>query len=75
MVFCILFVPSGARFKCLIMSYTVAQNATFLTGASILQRMISFVYFIFIARAIGVENTGQYFFAIAFTSIFASEDL
>ncbi len=52
------------------MSYSVAQNATFLTVASVFQRMISFGYFIFIARVIGVENTGQYFFAIAFTSVF-----
>jgi len=52
------------------MSYSVAQNTTFLTAASIFQRMISFAYFIFIARMIGVENTGQYFFAIAFTAVF-----
>ncbi len=52
------------------MSYSVAQNATFLTVASIFQRIISFGYFIFIARTIGVENTGQYFFAIAFTAVF-----
>ena len=52
------------------MSYSVAQNATFITIASVFKRIISFVYFIFIARTIGVENTGQYFFAIAFTSVF-----
>ncbi len=51
-------------------SYTVAQNASFLTVASILQRAISFVYFTILARAIGVDNTGVYFFAIAFTTIF-----
>ncbi|MDD4476793.1 MAG: flippase [Patescibacteria group bacterium] len=52
------------------MSYTVAQNTSFLTSASILQKVISFAYFTLIARFIGVENTGQYFFAIAFTTIF-----
>jgi O-antigen/teichoic acid export membrane protein len=52
------------------MSYTVAQNTTFLTAASILQKVISFFYFILIARVMGVENTGQYFFAITFTTIF-----
>jgi len=52
------------------MSYTVAQNTTFFTAASVLQRVISFGYFIIIARLVGVENTGQYFFAIAFTAIF-----
>ncbi len=53
------------------MSYSVAQNTTFLTAASILQKIVSFVYFTFIARMIGVTNTGQYFFAISFTTIFA----
>lgn len=53
------------------MSYTVAQNTSFLTVASVLQKVISFVYFTVIARVIGVENTGQYFFAITFTTIFA----
>jgi len=52
------------------MSYTVAQNTSFLTAASILQKVISFFYFIFVARIIQVENTGVYFFAIAFTTIF-----
>lgn len=52
------------------MSYTVTQNTSFLTGASILQKVISFVYFTFVARLIGVENTGVYFFALTFTTIF-----
>ncbi|HLC70268.1 MAG TPA: flippase [Patescibacteria group bacterium] len=52
------------------MAYTVTQNTSFLTVASVLQKIISFVYFTIIARIIGVENTGQYFFAIAFTTVF-----
>ena len=52
------------------MSYTVAQNTSFLTIASVLQKVISFFYFIFVARLVGVENTGVYFFAITFTTIF-----
>jgi O-antigen/teichoic acid export membrane protein len=52
------------------MAYTVAQNTSFLTVASVLQKIISFGYFILVARLIGVENTGQYFFAISFTTIF-----
>ncbi len=51
-------------------SYTVAQNTSFLTIASVLQKVISFFYFIFVARIIQVENTGVYFFAISFTTIF-----
>ena len=53
------------------MSYSVAKNTSFLTTASVLQKVISFVYFTVIARLIGVENTGAYFFALTFTSIFA----
>jgi O-antigen/teichoic acid export membrane protein len=53
------------------MAYTVAQNTTFLTAASVLQKVISFFYFTILARSIGVENTGQYFFALTFTTIFS----
>lgn len=52
------------------MSYTVTQNTSFLTAASVLQKVISFAYFTVVARVIGVENTGVYFFAITFTTIF-----
>ncbi len=41
-----------------------------MTMASIAQRVVSFVYFIIIARVIGVENTGDYFFALSFSTIF-----
>lgn len=53
------------------MAYSVAKNTSFLTTASILQKIISFAYFTVVARLIGVENTGQYFFALTFQSIFA----
>ncbi len=53
------------------MSYTVAQNTSFLTVASVAQRFISFVYFIVVARFVGVYNLGDYFFALAFTTVFA----
>ena len=52
------------------MSYSVAKNASFLTVASILQKIISFAYFTIIARWVGAENTGQYFFAMTFMVIF-----
>lgn len=52
------------------MRFNVAQNTSFLTAASVIQKVISFVYFTLIARFVGVGNTGQYFFAIAFTTIF-----
>jgi len=52
------------------MGYSVTQNTSFFTIASVLQKVVSFVYFAIIARVVGVENTGVYFFAIAFTTIF-----
>jgi O-antigen/teichoic acid export membrane protein len=52
------------------MSYTVAQNTSFLTIASILQKVISSVYFIIIARTIGTHNNGDYFTIITSIAIF-----
>jgi len=52
------------------MSYTVTQNTSFLTTASVIQKVITFFYFALIARIIGVENTSQYFLAITFSMIF-----
>ena len=52
------------------MAYSVVKNTSFMTTASVLQKLVSFVYFTIIARTIGVANTGSYFFAIAFTTIF-----
>ena len=52
------------------MSFSVAQNTTFLTVASVAQKIVSFVNFTVVARMIGVGNTGSYFFALTFTTIF-----
>jgi O-antigen/teichoic acid export membrane protein len=41
-----------------------------MTAASIGQKIISFVYFTLIARNIGAEGTGKYFFALSFTTVF-----
>ena len=41
-----------------------------MTVASILQKVISFVYFAIVAREVGAVDTGKYFFALAFTTIF-----
>ncbi|MCR4312523.1 MAG: flippase [Candidatus Uhrbacteria bacterium] len=55
---------------------TLARNTLFLTAASIGQKAIAFIYFTVIARAIGVENTGAYFLALAMiTSIGVLDDL
>ncbi len=41
-----------------------------MTIASVGQKVISFVYFTLIARNIGAEGTGKYFFALSFTTVF-----
>ncbi len=48
----------------------IAKNTSYFTLALVLQKVISFTYFILIARAIGPADLGKYYFAIAFTSIF-----
>ncbi|MFH0955859.1 MAG: flippase [Candidatus Falkowbacteria bacterium] len=49
----------------------IAKNTSYFTLALVLQKVISFTYFIILARAIGPEDLGKYYFAISFTSIFA----
>ncbi|MBI4812133.1 flippase [Candidatus Falkowbacteria bacterium] len=49
----------------------IAKNTSYFTLALILQKVISFTYFIVIARALGPEDLGKYYFAISFTTIFA----
>jgi len=51
-------------------SHSIAKNTMFMTVASILQKVISFVYFAIVARQIGATGTGKYFFALSFTTIF-----
>lgn len=49
----------------------IAKNTSYFTFALILQKVISFTYFTLIARALGPEDLGKYYFAISFTSIFS----
>jgi O-antigen/teichoic acid export membrane protein len=49
---------------------SIAKNTAFITTAFVLQKVISFVYFTLIARHVGAESTGKYFFALSFTTIF-----
>lgn len=49
---------------------SIAKNTAFITTALILQKVIAFVYFTLIARNIGAEGTGKYFFAMSFTTVF-----
>ncbi len=49
----------------------IAKNTSYFTLALILQKVISFSYFILIARALGPADLGKYYFAISFASIFS----
>ncbi|MBI2552641.1 flippase [Candidatus Uhrbacteria bacterium] len=50
---------------------SVARNTFYLTSALVGQKLLSFVYFTLLARALGVETIGKYTFALAFTTIFS----
>lgn len=52
-------------------SRNLAKNTAFYSLALAAQKVLSFIYFIFLARAIGVESQGQFSFALSFTAIFA----
>ena len=55
---------------------TLAKNTAFLTGASILQKVVAFVYFAVLARFLGVADTGVYFLTLAvITSVAVFADL
>lgn len=51
---------------------SVARNAVLLISGTTIQKIIAFVSFTLIARWVGVEVTGQYFFAISVTSVFVT---
>lgn len=50
---------------------SLAKNTALLTGASILQKAVAFIYFALIARMVGVESTGMYFLALAIVTTVA----
>ncbi len=49
----------------------IAKNTSYFTFALVLQKIISFSYFTLIARGLGPEDLGKYYFAISFTTLFA----
>ncbi len=49
----------------------IARNTSFFTFALILQKIISFTYFTLIARTLGPEDLGKYYFAISFAALFS----
>ena len=48
------------------MNRKIFRNTLFLSGSQILGRIIGFLYFIFLARNLGVENFGVYAWVLAF---------
>lgn len=49
----------------------IAKNTSYLTIALVIQKIISFGYFIILARFLGLDSLGQYYTALAFTTVFA----
>ncbi len=50
---------------------SIAKNTSFFTFALILQKIISFSYFVILARNLNPADLGKYYLAISFTTIFA----
>lgn len=53
------------------MTQRLAQNTLYLTIASVGQKVIAFVYFLFLARVMQPDLTGQYFLALSITTIYS----
>lgn len=49
----------------------IAKNTSYFTFALVLQKIISFGFFAFVARNLAPDDLGKYYFAISFTTIFA----
>lgn len=50
--------------------YKIAQNTIFLSASQLVARVVSFLYIIFLARSLSVENFGIYVFILAFVNNF-----
>ncbi len=51
--------------------HNIAKNTSYLTLALIIQKVISFTYFILLARFLGPADMGRYYLAISLTTIFS----
>lgn len=49
----------------------IAKNTSYFTLALVIQKVISFAFFTFVARNLLPDDLGKYYFAISFTTIFA----
>ncbi len=50
---------------------SIAKNTIYYTAALLYQKILGFIYFTLIARFLGVDESGRYFFALSFTALFA----
>ncbi len=50
---------------------TLTRNTSYFTFALVAQKVISFLYFTFLARALGPESVGKYVVALSLTTIFS----
>ena len=55
----------------MVTSQRITANTSFFMAALIIQKIFSFVYFTLLARNLGAEGIGQYFFAVSFASMFS----
>lgn len=58
-------------FCILIFLMSIAKNTAYITLAFIFQKILAFLYIALIARNVGPEMVGKYFFALSFTTIFS----
>jgi O-antigen/teichoic acid export membrane protein len=49
----------------------VTRNTSYIAAAMVMQKILSLTYFTILARELGPENLGKYYFAISFTTIFS----
>lgn len=49
----------------------ITKNTSYIGLAMIIQKLLSLTYFTILARELGPENLGKYYFAISFTTIFS----
>ena len=53
-------------------STDLTRNTFYLTIASVGQKLVAFVYFLFVARILQPEKTGMYFLAVSIAMVFSS---
>ncbi|MCR4279863.1 MAG: oligosaccharide flippase family protein, partial [Candidatus Komeilibacteria bacterium] len=54
----------------MVTSATISRNTSLLVVSAVLQKILSFAYFSYLATQLGVQQTGLYFFVLSLTAIF-----